>query len=80
VSEERQANAEMYSRVFVGHAEGALILEDLVARFYDKRSFTTGGVEGARMTDMKEGRRAVVAFILKQIGQVQEGDPNVEQE
>jgi hypothetical protein len=38
--EERKATPEMYARVFEGHAEGAIMLEDLVARFYDKRSFT----------------------------------------
>jgi hypothetical protein len=71
-----KATPEMYARVFEGHAEGRIILEDLVRRFYDKRSFTPGGVEGARMTDFKEGMRASIAFILKQLGQVREGDPN----
>lgn len=75
---DRKATPEMYARVFEGHAEGRIILEDLVARFYDQRSFTSGGVEGARMTDYKEGRRAAVAFVLKQLGQVKEDDPNVE--
>lgn len=74
----RKATPETYARVFEGHAEGAIILEDLVARFYDRRSFTPGGVEGARATDFKEGRREVVSFILKQLGQVKEEDPNVE--
>jgi hypothetical protein len=71
-----KATPEMYARVFEGHAEGKMILEDLVARFYDQRSFTPGGVEGARMTDFKEGRRDVVGFVLRQLGQVKEGDPN----
>lgn len=70
------ATPEMYSRVFEGHAEGRIILEDLVARFYDRRSFTPGGVEGARASDFKEGRREVVRFMLTQIGQVKEDDPN----
>lgn len=61
---------EMYSRVFEGHAEGKLILEDLVARFYDKPSYRPGGVEGARETDHNEGKRAVVGFILARIGQI----------
>lgn len=73
-----KATAEMYARVFEGHAEGAIILQDLVAHFYDRRSFTPGGVEGARMTDFREGRREVVAFILKKVGQVKGEDPNVE--
>lgn len=73
-----KATPEMYARVFQGHAEGAILLEDLVARFYDRRSFTPGGVEGARATDFKEGRREVVSFILKQLGQVKEDSPDVE--
>ena len=68
----------MYGRVFEGHAEGMIILEDLVARFYDRRSFVSGGLEGARMTDFREGQRSAVHFILSQIGKVTEGDPNVE--
>jgi len=64
----------MYGRVFDGHAEGKIILEDLVARFYDQPSYTKGGVEGARESDFKEGRRAVVGFILNRIGQIQESD------
>lgn len=75
---ERKATPEMYARVFEGHAEGQILLEDLVARFYDQRSFTPGGVDGARATDFKEGRRAVVGFILKQLGQVKEDTPDVE--
>lgn len=74
------ATPEMYSRVFVGHGEGAILLEDLVARFYDKPSYRPGGVEGARATDYREGKRAVVHFILQQLGQVQRGDdPNEEE-
>jgi hypothetical protein len=62
----------MYARVFEGHAEGALILEDLVARFYDVNVFRPGGVEGARETDRRAARREVVHFILHMIGQVNE--------
>lgn len=68
----------MYSRVFEGHAEGAILLEDLVRRFYDVQVFKPGGVEGARETDRRAARREVVHFILAQVGQVKEGDPNVE--
>ena len=78
-SPERKATPEMYSRVFEGHAEGAILLEDLVARFYDRPSFTAGGVDGGRMTDYKEGRRAVVGFILTQLGQIRRGDTNEEE-
>lgn len=68
------ATPETYARIFVGHGDGAIVLEDLVARFYDRPSFVRGGDEGARQTDYNEGRRAVVHFILSQIGQVQRGD------
>jgi hypothetical protein len=66
----------MYGRVFEGHAEGALILEDLVARFYDVNVFKPGGVEGARETDRRAARREVVHFILHMIGQVKEPPPD----
>lgn len=73
-----QVDARMYARVFEGHAEAALILEDLVARFYDKASYVRGGPEGARQTDYNEGRRSVVAHILAQLGQIQQGDHNAD--
>jgi hypothetical protein len=64
----------MYGRVFDGHHEGRIILEDLVARFYDRPSFVEGAVEGARKTDHNEGKRAVVGFILNRIGQITTGE------
>lgn len=80
MAEPTRADAQMYARVFVGHGEGALILEDLIARFYDRPSYTKGALDGARETDYREGRRAVIQFILRRVGQVQRGeeDPNVE--
>ena len=77
-SDSTKATPEMYGRVFEGHAEGAIILQDLVARFYDRPSYVRGGVEGARETDWREGRRAVVGHILGQIGAVQTGDVNAD--
>lgn len=68
------ATPETYARIFVSHGDGQAILEDLTARFYDRPSFVRGGAEGARQTDYQEGRRAVVHFILSQIGQVQRGE------
>ena len=70
------ATPEMYGRVFIGHHEGGILLEDLTARFYDRRSFVSGGVEGARMTDFNEGRRSVIAFILGKLGQIQDVENN----
>jgi hypothetical protein len=71
-------SAEAYHRVFVGHHEGALILEDLVARFYDVDCWAPGGAEGARETDRRAARREVVHFILTKLGQVGRPDPNAD--
>lgn len=68
----RRADPAMYARVFEHHAEGRLILEDLVRRFYDVNLFVPGGPEGARETDRRVARREVVHHILKQLGQVAE--------
>jgi hypothetical protein len=65
---QRKADAAMYSRVFEGHAEGALVLEDLTARF-GGNLFVKGGEEGRRATDHNLGKRAVLDFILGQINQ-----------
>ena len=68
------ATPEMYARVFDGHHEGKIILEDLVARFYDRPIFVAGGADAERLTTLNLGKRAVVGFILGKIGQIQEGD------
>lgn len=78
MAEERKATPEMYARVFQGHAEGVIILEDLVYRFFDREVFVAGAQDGERATMIRIGERRAVGFILKQIGQVREGDPNVE--
>ena len=59
---------EMYSRVFEGHHEGALILDDLTARF-GGALFVRGGEEGRRQTDFNLGRRAVLDFIVGRVNQ-----------
>ncbi len=56
----------MYARVFEGHHEGALILEDLTARF-GGALFVKGGEEGRRETDYRLGRRSVLDWIVGQI-------------
>ena len=63
---ERKADPATYARVFEGHHEGALILEDLIARF-GGALFVKGGEEGRRETDYRLGRRAVLDHILGQI-------------
>jgi hypothetical protein len=69
---------EMYARVFEGHHEGVLILEDLVRRFYDVSLWHPGGVDGQRETERAVARREVVHHILTMIGQVNQPDTNAE--
>lgn len=71
---ERKADPATYARVFEGHHEGALVLEDLIARFAGAL-FVKGGEEGRRETDYRLGRRAVLDFILGQINLANNGDP-----
>lgn len=59
----------IYARVF-GQGDGALVLEDLVARFFDRPVYVPGGIEAQRETDRRAARREVVAHILRQMGQV----------
>lgn len=59
---------EVYARVFEGHHEGALILEDLTRRF-GGALFVKGGEEGRRQTDFNLGRRAVLDFIVAKVNQ-----------
>lgn len=66
----KQYDPGMYARVFEGHHEGVLILEDLVARFYDVNVFVRGGIDGQRETERRAARREVLQYILHRIGQV----------
>lgn len=67
-----RADAAMYSRVFEGHAEGALILEDLVGKFYDVNVWHPD----QRETDRRAARREVVQYILMRLQQVEQGPPD----
>jgi len=62
----RKVDPAMYARVFEGHAEGAMVLEDLIKRF-GGRLFVKGGEEGRRQTDYNLGRREVLDFIIGQV-------------
>lgn len=64
------APPEMYHRVFVGHHEGATVLEDLVARFHDRPVYVPGGIEAERETNARAAQKEVVGFILRRIGQI----------
>lgn len=71
-------DAAMYARVFEGHHEGRLVLEDLQARYYDTpQLFVPGAQEGDRATAFNLGARSVVQFIFGRIAQVQDvEEPN----
>lgn len=66
MSSDLKADPATYARVFEGHADGVLILEDLIARF-GGALFVKGGEEGRRETDFRLGRRAVLDFIVGQV-------------
>lgn len=71
------APADMYHRVFVGHKEGGIVLEDLVARFHDRTIHVAGGLEAQRETEKRAAQKEVIGFILRRIGAVhqqEEGD------
>lgn len=57
---------EVYARVFENHAEGKMILEDLVQRFCIA-GYVPGGHEADREQCYRAGRTAVVQHILNQI-------------
>lgn len=62
----------LYKRTFMDDPEGARVLADLQARFMDVPIYCKGGPEGARETDFRAGRQAVIHFIFQQLGQVDE--------
>jgi len=76
MSEKPVADAAMYARVFEGHHEGVLILEDLVRRFYDVAIYVPGDLTAQRETERRAARREPVHYILTRIGQVNQPDPN----
>ena len=67
----------MYQRVFEGHAEGALILEDLIKRF-GGNLYVKGGEEGRRQTDYNLGRREILDFIVMMTNRANGVDPNAD--
>lgn len=65
----------MYQRVFEGHKEGALILEDLIERF-GGNLYVKGGEEGRRQTDYNLGKREILDFIVMMVNRGNGVDPN----
>lgn len=68
---------EAYARVFEGIPEGALILEELVARF-GKNPYVKGGIEAQRQTDFNAGQMSVVTHILSRINSAHGAPDNEE--
>lgn len=61
--------AALYQRVLTS-PEGEKLMLDLTARFYDRPTYVAGGPEGARETERRAAQAEVIAFILRQLGQV----------
>ncbi len=70
-----KVDAAMYARVFEAHAEGALILEDLVRRFH-RPAKLEGGIDAVLATYHREGARSVVDHIVNQCNRANGVDPN----
>jgi hypothetical protein len=64
--EPAKARPEDYQQVFEQNPQGALILEELVARF-GGNPYVRGGIEAQRETDFRAGCLRVVSHILDQI-------------
>lgn len=75
-----KVSPEAYSRVFEQHHEGSLIMADLTRRFYDVNVFVPGGIEAQRETERRAARREVIHFILTQLSQVGQVDPNAQED
>lgn len=75
MSDER-ADPAMYRRVFVGHHEGAKVLEDLVGRFHDRPIYVAGGEDASRETQRRAAQNEVIGFILKLCALANQVDPN----
>lgn len=65
IDQRERVTPEMYARVFENHAEGRLILEDLVRRFH-KSAVMQGGIDAVLATYHREGARSVVDHIVNQ--------------
>lgn len=58
----------MYLRVFEGHHEGRMILEDLIRRFA-RPAVLEGGIDAVLKTYHRDGSRKVVEHIAAMINQ-----------
>jgi hypothetical protein len=69
------ATPEDYVATFEGFKPGTKVLQDLCARFHDRNTYCTGGVEGQRETERRAAQKEVVTWILRRMGQIK-GDEN----
>ena len=65
-----RADPAMYLRVFEGHHEGRVVLEDLLRRFA-RPAVLEGGIDAVLKTYDRNGSRKVVEFIVSMINQAQ---------
>lgn len=66
--------AEAYARLFEGHGDGRVILEELVRR-YARGAKIGNGIDGILETYRRDGARSVVEFILSRVNHAN-GAPN----
>lgn len=64
------ATGDDYRATFQGFKPGQKVLEDLCARFHDRRTYVQGGLEGQRETERRAAQKDVVTFILARLGQI----------
>lgn len=57
---------DMFRRVFEQHAEGAIVLEQLI-RVFARNAVTVGGIDAVLKTYMQAGNREVLDHILLRI-------------
>lgn len=70
------ATSQDYQQTFEGFRPGQKVLEDLCARFHDRSIYVPGGLEGARETERRAAQKDVITFILRRLGQLDEGEGN----
>ncbi|ANC03974.1 hypothetical protein AB688_18380 [Pseudomonas putida] len=56
----------MFKRVFEQHAEGVIVLDQLVQKF-SKNAVTVGGIDAVLRTYLQAGHREVLDHILRRI-------------
>ncbi|MDH0639088.1 hypothetical protein N5D52_19310 [Pseudomonas sp. GD03860] len=57
---------DMFKRVFEQHAEGVIVLDQLVQKF-SKNAVTVGGIDAVLRTYLQAGHREVLDHILRRI-------------